>query len=107
MRARKIGGHKWSEEEKDWILWAYGECGEELTVHMFWSKVREKAAERGLANRSLASVQRAGNLMLLNPKLKSRHDMVCRGCGKQGVTNKKNSLCYDCYPEWRKKGSLK
>tara|TARA_B100000131_G_scaffold278395_1_gene282853 strand:- start:3656 stop:3979 length:324 start_codon:yes stop_codon:yes gene_type:complete len=107
MRARKTGGHTWTEEEKDWILWAYGECEPEVTGYRFWTKVKAKAAERGLVNRSVSSVQRIGMIMLLNTKVLNRHDMVCRGCGKDGVTNKKNSLCYDCYPEWRRKGFLK
>jgi len=98
----------WTEEEKDWVLWAVGECEEQANGNKFWEVVREKAMERGLSHkRSIASVYRIGRLLNLKPKIINNISALCLGCSRVGVMNRKFCLCRTCYERWRKKGVLK
>jgi len=98
----------WTDEEKDWVLWAVGECEEQVNGNKFWELVREKAMDRGLnPKRSIAAVYRIARLMNLKPKIINNDTAICLGCSRVGILNRKFCLCTTCYDRLQKKGVLK
>ena len=92
-------GHMWTASEKEALRKGAKGTAPAATKYLFWSEVRDKF----MPHRSRSAIQQQANKMGLKARLFGRNTQ-CVACGKQGISNRKRKLCYDCYislKSWR------